>query len=205
MNNSKTDEQRAMDREYYMDRLYDLYQDRLDEHNERYENELENWTERADMVINSDLTDLDGIEGDRYINTEIEEGRSEGLLLDVYNGNIEYWTDVMEECDNPYILEYVAKCSQDKKATNVGELLQLLITTPKGLPISGNSTTGPALDTPTLNSDTMIAALRKLDVSKANNNKHNNNLKALLPKKQVTKKKRGGAKSRSVKRVFKYY
>lgn len=114
-------------------------------------------------------------------------------------------SDVLSEENLNEFLEYVAKCSQDKKATNVGELLQLLITTPKGLPISGNSTTGPALDTPTLNSETMIAALRKLDVSKANNNKHNNNLKGLLPKKSVTKKKRGGGKSRSVKRVFKYY
>ena len=101
--------------------------------------------------------------------------------------------------------EYSAKCSEGIKATNIGELLHLLTIKPSGVPFGGKSTTGPALDTPTLNSDTMIAALRKLDVAKANNNKNNNNLKALLPKKQVTKKKRGGAKSRSVKRVFKYY
>jgi hypothetical protein len=113
-------------------------------------------------------------------------------------------SEVLSEENLNQFLEYISKCSQGQKATNVGELLHLLTTTPAGKPIGGTSTTGPALDTPTLNSDTMIAALKTLDVPKANN-KNNNNARYLLPKKPVTKKKRGGVKSRSVKRVFKYY
>lgn len=103
-------------------------------------------------------------------------------------------------------LEYSSECSQSRKATDVGELLQLLTTKSSGLPIGGPSTMGPALNSPTMNADTMIAALRKLDVSKQNNkNNNNNNLRALLPKKSVTKKRKGGRRYKSVKRVFKYY
>jgi predicted phosphatase len=116
-------------------------------------------------------------------------------------------SDALSNSKFSELLDYSYKCTQSRasRPANVDELIRFLTTTISGAPIGGISTGGPALNSPNLNAETMIAALRRLDVSKPNNNNNNTNIRVLRPRKAGTRKRLAGKRHKSVKRVFRYY
>jgi hypothetical protein len=115
-------------------------------------------------------------------------------------------SDVLSSANLDAFLAYASNCVQSRKRLNsVEDLIHLLIFNQDGSPVGGPSTAGPVLNSINLNAETMIAALRKLGISKPNNNVSNNNIKLLKPRKAGTRKRISRKKYNSIKRIFKYY
>jgi hypothetical protein len=127
-------------------------------------------------------------------------------LSDIYLAALKD-SDALSNTNFNELLDYTHKClpGRANRPDNVNELIHFLTTNISGSLIGGIHTGGPVLNSPNLNAETMIAALRRLDVSKPNNNTNNANIQLLRPRKAGTRKRLASKRYKSVKRIFRYY